>query len=72
MLSDNSDSSDPPYTPNHQKQCLINFQVFQLGYDGFDEAINELNSALNDNKLESDAFIAITPGKFAEVAGPPP
>jgi L-ascorbate metabolism protein UlaG (beta-lactamase superfamily) len=42
------------------------FQVFQLGWDGFDDAVNELASALKKNSLNPDAFIAPTPGQVIE------
>jgi L-ascorbate metabolism protein UlaG (beta-lactamase superfamily) len=36
------------------------FQVFQLGWDGFDDAVNELASALKESDLKPGAFIAPT------------
>jgi L-ascorbate metabolism protein UlaG (beta-lactamase superfamily) len=39
------------------------FQVFQLGADGFDDALNELRSVLAARDLKPDAFIAPTPGQ---------
>ncbi len=42
------------------------FQVFQLGWDGFDDAVNELASALKEGHLKPDAFIAPIPGKAIE------
>jgi L-ascorbate metabolism protein UlaG (beta-lactamase superfamily) len=42
------------------------FQVFQLGWDGFDDAVNELASALKERGLNPDAFIAPTPGQVIE------
>lgn len=38
------------------------FQVFQLGGDGFDDAVNELKSALAEHGLMPEAFIAPLPG----------
>jgi L-ascorbate metabolism protein UlaG (beta-lactamase superfamily) len=43
------------------------FQVFQLGADGFDDALNELGSALAERDLQPDAFIAPPPGKSIDV-----
>jgi L-ascorbate metabolism protein UlaG (beta-lactamase superfamily) len=39
------------------------FQVFQLGADGFDDALNELKSTLAERDLKPDAFIAPPPGQ---------
>jgi L-ascorbate metabolism protein UlaG (beta-lactamase superfamily) len=39
------------------------FQVFQLGSDGFDDALNELRSTLTQRDLKPDAFIAPQPGQ---------
>lgn len=39
------------------------FQVFQLGWDGFDDAPNMLRDALAGHGLPSDAFIAPLPGR---------
>jgi L-ascorbate metabolism protein UlaG (beta-lactamase superfamily) len=38
------------------------FQVFQLGGDGFDDAVNELKSALAERGLKPEAFVAPPPG----------
>jgi L-ascorbate metabolism protein UlaG (beta-lactamase superfamily) len=38
------------------------FQVFQLGADGFDDAVNDLASTLKERNLKPDAFIAPMPG----------
>jgi L-ascorbate metabolism protein UlaG (beta-lactamase superfamily) len=40
---------------------------FQLGADGFDDALNELKSALSERDLKPDAFIAPPPGKSIDV-----
>ncbi len=39
------------------------FQVFQLGFDGFDDAVNELQSVLAERDLKLNAFIAPLPGQ---------
>ncbi len=39
------------------------FQVFQLGPDGFDDALQELASTLKQRNLNPDAFIALSPGQ---------
>jgi L-ascorbate metabolism protein UlaG (beta-lactamase superfamily) len=46
-----------------QISVAAHFQVFQLGPDGFDDAVNELASALKERGLKSDIFIAPTPGQ---------
>ena len=43
------------------------FQVFQLGWDGFDDAVHELASALKERNLKPDAFIAPAPGKAIDL-----
>ncbi|MCG7851314.1 MAG: MBL fold metallo-hydrolase [Methanosarcinaceae archaeon] len=43
------------------------FQVFQLGADGFDDAPNELRSALTEHGLKPDAFITPLPGQSIEL-----
>jgi L-ascorbate metabolism protein UlaG (beta-lactamase superfamily) len=44
------------------------FRVFQLGPDGFDDAVNKLASALKERDLKPDAFIAPTPGQAIELS----
>jgi L-ascorbate metabolism protein UlaG (beta-lactamase superfamily) len=39
------------------------FQVFQLGGDGFDDAVNELKSALAEQGLKPETFVAPSPGQ---------
>ncbi len=39
------------------------FQVFQLGWDGFDDAIRGLASALKKHDMMPDAFLALNPGE---------
>ncbi len=43
------------------------FRVFQLGFDGFDDAVNDLAAALKDRNLPPEAFIAPTPGRVIEL-----
>ena len=43
------------------------FQVFQLGADGFDDALNELKSALAGRNLKPDEFIAPLPGMMVKL-----
>ena len=43
------------------------FQIFQLGADGFEDALNELKSALAVRELKPDAFIALMPGRSVEL-----
>jgi L-ascorbate metabolism protein UlaG (beta-lactamase superfamily) len=43
------------------------YQVFQLGADGFDDAVNGLRSTLVDRDLKSDEFIAPPPGQSVEL-----
>jgi L-ascorbate metabolism protein UlaG (beta-lactamase superfamily) len=45
------------------------FQVFQLGPDGFEDAVNELNSTSKENNLKTGTFIAPVPGQFIEDSG---
>ena len=44
------------------------FQVFQLGLDGFDDAVKGLKSALHVRNLSPDVFIVPTPGEAIEVS----
>lgn len=44
------------------------FRVFQLGVDGFDDAVNELASTLKERNLNPDAFIAPVPGQAIQLA----
>ncbi len=45
------------------------FQVFQLGPDGFDDALSALKSAITERSLAINAFIAPTPGQRVDYAG---
>jgi hypothetical protein len=49
-----------------QLSIAAHFQVFQLGSDGFDDAVNELNLELKKVNLKPEAFIAPMPGKLIE------
>jgi hypothetical protein len=44
--------------------------VFQLGPDGFDEAVEELASTLEKRNLNPDAFLALNPGQSREWVTP--
>ncbi len=48
----------------------VHFQVFQLGTDGFDDAVNELAAALKERDLPPDSFIAPTLGQAIEIVAP--
>jgi L-ascorbate metabolism protein UlaG (beta-lactamase superfamily) len=43
------------------------FQVFQLGWDSFDDAVNDLSTALKEYNLTPDKFIAPFPGQIIEI-----
>jgi hypothetical protein len=47
------------------------FQVFQLGPDGFDDAVTELASMLRTRGLNPGAFITPLPGQILAVAPTP-
>jgi L-ascorbate metabolism protein UlaG (beta-lactamase superfamily) len=49
-----------------QMSIAGHFQVFQLGTDGFDDAVKELASTLKERHLQPDAFIAPIPGQAIE------
>jgi L-ascorbate metabolism protein UlaG (beta-lactamase superfamily) len=49
-----------------QISVAAHFQVFQLGPDGFDDAVNELASALKERDLQPEAFVAPTAGRTIE------
>jgi hypothetical protein len=51
---------------NAQVSIAGHFQVFQLGPDGFDDAVNELSAALKEQNLKSDVFVALEPGHLLE------
>jgi L-ascorbate metabolism protein UlaG (beta-lactamase superfamily) len=50
-----------------QLSVAAHFQVFQLGPDGFYDAVNELASALTERDLKPDVFVAPTPGRVIEL-----
>jgi L-ascorbate metabolism protein UlaG (beta-lactamase superfamily) len=54
-----------------QISIAAHFQVFQLGADGFDDAVNELASSLRERNLKPDAFLAPTPGRVIMLTGSP-
>jgi L-ascorbate metabolism protein UlaG (beta-lactamase superfamily) len=49
-----------------QASIAGHFQVFQLGSDGFDDAVNGLSAALKERNLRPDAFVALKPGQPLE------
>ncbi|MRR16267.1 MAG: hypothetical protein EG826_07405 [Deltaproteobacteria bacterium] len=48
------------------RSIAAHFQVFQLGWDGFDDAVNELSADMKKRSLGPDAFIAPIPGRPVE------
>jgi L-ascorbate metabolism protein UlaG (beta-lactamase superfamily) len=75
-------SNEPPHISNHmgpleaipahkdlnaRLSIAAHFQVFQLGSDGFDDAVNELSSALKEHNLDHDVFIAPQSGRALEL-----
>ena len=53
-----------------QVSIAAHFQVFQLGADGFDDAVNELASTLQERDLKSETFITPIPGQVIELTSP--
>lgn len=49
-----------------KQSIAAHFQVFQLGPDGFDDAVNGLAQALKEANLAPGAFIAPKPGQVVE------
>jgi len=47
-----------------QKSLATHFQVFQLGWDGFDDAVRDLAAALAGISPEDGGFVAPAPGRF--------
>jgi L-ascorbate metabolism protein UlaG (beta-lactamase superfamily) len=43
------------------------FRVFQLGFDGFDDAVSELAATLKNHTLAPETFITPTPGQAIEI-----
>jgi len=52
---------------NAQLSIAGHFQVFQLGSDGFDDAVNQLSAALKAHNLSHNAFVAPEPGQPQEL-----
>ena len=52
---------------NTPLSIAAHFQVFQLGWDGFDDALKELASALNEHRLGNNEFIAPAPGQAIDL-----
>jgi L-ascorbate metabolism protein UlaG (beta-lactamase superfamily) len=50
-----------------QLSVAAHFQMFQLGQDGFYDAVNELSSALKERDLRPEVFIAPTLGRAVEL-----
>jgi L-ascorbate metabolism protein UlaG (beta-lactamase superfamily) len=53
-----------------QLSIAAHFQVFQLGPDGFDDALQELAATLEKRSLNPDSFIALNPGQSREWVTP--
>ncbi len=53
-----------------QASIAAHFQVFQLGADGFNDAVNELASTLQERNLNPETFIAPIPGQAIELTTP--
>lgn len=52
-----------------QVSIAAHFQVFQLGADGFDDAVNELALTLQELGLKHETFITPIPGQAIELIG---
>ncbi|MEW6188366.1 MAG: MBL fold metallo-hydrolase [Thermodesulfobacteriota bacterium] len=52
-----------------EKSIAAHFRVFRLGWDGFDDAVNELASAIRKQNLRPEVFPAPSPGQVFE-SGP--
>jgi L-ascorbate metabolism protein UlaG (beta-lactamase superfamily) len=52
---------------NAQVSIAAHFQVFRLGSDGFDDAMNELSAVLKEHNLNHEAFVAPEPGHPLEL-----
>lgn len=50
-----------------QLSLAAHFQVFQLGWDGFDDAVSELSAALKEHDLNPGEFLAPSPGQTREL-----
>jgi L-ascorbate metabolism protein UlaG (beta-lactamase superfamily) len=51
-----------------QGSIAAHFQVFQLGLDGFDDAVQGLATTLKNRHLKPDAFLALNPGQGHELS----
>jgi len=54
-----------------QLSIASHFQVFQLGMDGFDDAVNELSAILPERNLHPEAFLAPMPGRTVVMTSRP-
>ena len=50
-----------------KRSIAAHFQVFQLGWDGFDDAVNELSANLKKRAFTPDDFLAPAPGRPIEL-----
>ena len=50
-----------------QLSLAAHFRVFQLGWDGFDDAVNELTSSLIRNNRRQDEFLAPVLGQAIDL-----
>lgn len=50
-----------------KRSIAAHFQVFQLGWDGFDDAVNELSANLKKQALSPDDFLTPAPGRPIEL-----
>lgn len=53
-----------------QLSIATHFQVFQLGADGFDDAVNELASTLKERDVRPETFITPTHGRAIDPSTP--
>jgi hypothetical protein len=53
-----------------QLSIAAHFQVFQLGADGFGDAVNELASTLQERDMKPESFITPIRGQAIEPATP--
>jgi L-ascorbate metabolism protein UlaG (beta-lactamase superfamily) len=54
---------------NPRISIAAHFQVFRLGMEGFEDAVNALSSTLKEYNLEPDAFVAPVLGRAIEAPG---
>lgn len=55
-----------------QRSMAAHFQVFQLGFEGFDDATADLALALQEREVSPAVFVAPKPGQVIAVPGAPP